>query len=67
MRVGEAPDSPTGGPPSGRRPATLALFAIAIAAVGLGAGRWLTPPQPIDAPPDRDETEEMMREIGYVQ
>ena len=32
--------------------------------VGLGIWLW---PTDADAPPDREETEEMMREIGYVQ
>ena len=45
----------------------LLLAAVALLAAGMGLGWWLTQPTPPEAPPDRAETEEMMREIGYVQ
>ncbi len=44
------------------------IVPVAIFTFGLvlGLGIWLWPTDP-DGPPDREETEEMMREIGYVQ
>jgi hypothetical protein len=51
--------------PPRRRP--LLLAAAALLAAGLGLGWWLSQAPAPEAPPDRAETEEMMREIGYVQ
>jgi len=51
--------------PPRRRPLLLAVAALL--AAGLGLGWWLSQAPAPEAPPDRAETEEMMREIGYVQ
>lgn len=51
---------------SPRRRALL-LAAVPLLAAGLGLGWWLGRAPAPEAPPDRAETEEMMREIGYVQ
>ncbi len=51
--------------PPRRRP--LLLAAVALLAAGLGLGWWWTRAPEAEALPDRAETEEMMREIGYVQ
>ena len=40
---------------------------IAGSAAGLGLGWWQCQAPSPEAPPDRAETEEMMREIGYLQ
>ncbi len=49
-------------------PRRRALIALALVAAAAGAIGWALRAQPpADAPPDRAETEEMMREIGYVQ
>lgn len=55
--------------PRPSRPRWIAAIAALIVIFAVSAaGWWATQAEPPpDAPPDRDETEEQMREIGYVQ